>query len=291
MTGVLRYVDAITVPVPDLAAGLGFYRDHLGARLIWIDESIGAAGLACPDSSTEIVLTTVHPYEPNWKVDSTDEAAGGFVAGGGTVVAGPHDIPIGRLAVVEDPFGNRLVLLDSSRGQYRTDEEGRVLGLEPTAPAGPAVIIGCCNLIGDSGRYLLVRESKPSAWSRYNLPAGKPERGESLVQAAVREAAEESGLQVEVDHLVGIYNCPQTSEGFGVVNFVFRSRVVGGDLRTSAAHPEVGYFSTEEINRMVEERLVRGRHIPAAIADHERGVQLPLSLIQAVPEIGPPLET
>jgi hypothetical protein len=67
--------------------------------------------------------------------------------------------------------------------------------------------------------------------------------------------------------------------------------VVGGELRTSPAHPEVRYFSPEEIDRMVEERLVRVLHIPAAIADHERGIQLPLSLIQTIPEIGPPLET
>ena len=41
----------------------------------------------------------------------------------------PADIPIGRLAVVEDPFGNRLVLLDSTKGTYDTDESGAVTGV------------------------------------------------------------------------------------------------------------------------------------------------------------------
>ncbi len=37
----------------------------------------------------------------------------------------------------------------------------------------PSFIVGCCNLIGDdTGGYVLVQESKSSAWSRYNLPAG-----------------------------------------------------------------------------------------------------------------------
>ena len=45
------------------------------------------------------------------------------------MVAGPHDIPIGRLAVLEDPFGNVLVVLDSSKGNYQTDEGGRVTGV------------------------------------------------------------------------------------------------------------------------------------------------------------------
>jgi hypothetical protein len=39
------------------------------------------------------------------------------------------DTPIGRLAIVEDPFGNRLVLLDSTKGTYDTDESGAVIGV------------------------------------------------------------------------------------------------------------------------------------------------------------------
>jgi 8-oxo-dGTP pyrophosphatase MutT (NUDIX family) len=108
------------------------------------------------------------------------------------------------------------------------------------------------------------------------------------LEAAVREAQEETGLEVGVDHLVGIYQCPRTSEGFGVVNFVFFSEVLGGVLRTSCAHPVVRYFSTDEITEMVSARMVRGRHIPAAIADHEAGRRLATSLIQVVPEMGQP---
>jgi hypothetical protein len=93
---------------------------------------------------------------------------------------------------------------------------------------------------------------------------------------------------VAVDHLVGIYQCPKTSEGFGVVNFVFFSEVVGGVRRTSSAHPVVRYFSKEEIAEMVSARMIRGRHIPAAIADHEAGRKLAISLIQVVPEMGRP---
>jgi ADP-ribose pyrophosphatase YjhB (NUDIX family) len=84
----------------------------------------------------------------------------------------------------------------------------------------PAFIIGCCNLIGnEAGGYVLVQEPKPSAWSRCNLPVGKSETGETLTPAAAREAEEETGLVISVSHLIGI--CAQTSEGFGMVNFVF----------------------------------------------------------------------
>lgn len=145
------------------------------------------------------------------------------------------------------------------------------------------VIIGCCNLIVEDGRYLLVREAKESACRRYNLPAGKPEVGETLVEAARREAREETGLEIDVDHLVGVYHCPQTSEGFGVVNFVFACRAVGGSVSTYPAHPEVGYFSRAEVADLARERLIRGTHIERAIDAYERGTRLPLELVETVP--------
>src|ERR1022692_301173 len=48
---------------------------------------------------------------------------------------GPSISPVGRLAVVTDPFGNDLVLLDPSKGRYITDDTKRVTGLasKPTA--------------------------------------------------------------------------------------------------------------------------------------------------------------
>jgi predicted enzyme related to lactoylglutathione lyase len=129
MQPVLQYVDAVTVPVPDLDRGMVFYRGVLGHQLIWRNEATGQAGLRTPRSDTEIVLTTRQAYEPDWKVASADTAAAVFAANGGRVLAGPMDIPIGRLAIVEDPFGNRLVLLDSTKGTYDTDESGAVTGV------------------------------------------------------------------------------------------------------------------------------------------------------------------
>jgi predicted enzyme related to lactoylglutathione lyase len=129
MEPLLQYVDAVTVPVPDIDRGLAFYRDVLGHQLLWRNEATGQAGLRTPQSDTEIVLTTRQDYEPDWKVASADAAAEAFAANGGRVLAEPMDIPIGRLAIVEDPFGNRLVLLDSTKGTYDTDESGAVTGV------------------------------------------------------------------------------------------------------------------------------------------------------------------
>jgi len=126
--GTLKRVDAVTVRVPDVDSGLRFYGDVLGHRLKWRNDQIGQAGLELPDGDSELVLTTEHGYEPNWLVDSVDESVETFRANGGAVVAEPFDIPVGRVAVVLDPFGNALVLVDLSKGSYVTDEGGDVTG-------------------------------------------------------------------------------------------------------------------------------------------------------------------
>jgi predicted enzyme related to lactoylglutathione lyase len=125
----LRAIDAITVPVPSLDAGIAFYAEELGHRLLWRNDALGQAGLALPDSAAEIVLATGIRYEPNWLVADVDAAVGRFRAAGGAVLAAPSDTPVGRLAVVQDPFGNPLVLLDLSRGRYTVGPDGDVTGV------------------------------------------------------------------------------------------------------------------------------------------------------------------
>jgi predicted enzyme related to lactoylglutathione lyase len=137
----LQKVDAVTIPVPDLDTGLHFYRDQLGHEIRWRNDALGQVGLGLPGGDSEIVLATRqsaagHAYEPNWLVSSADEAAEVIVAAGGRLVAGPEDIPVGRLVVAEDPFGNVLVILDLSKGRYVVDEAGRVAGVAPRQAPG-----------------------------------------------------------------------------------------------------------------------------------------------------------
>lgn len=121
-------VDAVQLVVPDLEAGLAFYRDKLGHELRWRSET--SAGLAMPGSDTELVIqTTLENQETDLLVESADDAAQRFVDAGGTIVAPPADIPVGRVAVVQDPWGNMLVLLDLSKDTFDTDEDGNVTGV------------------------------------------------------------------------------------------------------------------------------------------------------------------
>ena len=123
----LSKVDCVQLAVPDLEAALVFYCDQLGHKVIWRTDQ--AVGLRLPSSDTELVLQCERSEpEVDWLVDSVENAADRFVKAGGVIEVPAFEIPIGRCVVVRDPWGNRLVLLDTSKGQFVTDERGQVVG-------------------------------------------------------------------------------------------------------------------------------------------------------------------
>ncbi len=127
----IRKVDCVQIQVPNLDAGLAFYRDQLGHQLVWRTER--AVGLRLPDTDAEIVLQTERSgIEINLLVDSVDMAVTRIVDAGGMVVVPPFEIQIGRCVVVQDPWGTQLILLDASKGLLATDHDGNIIGnLEP----------------------------------------------------------------------------------------------------------------------------------------------------------------
>ncbi|MEJ2296800.1 MAG: bleomycin resistance protein [Candidatus Lokiarchaeota archaeon] len=124
-----RKVDCIRIPVSDLELALVFYRDSLGHELLWRKEN--SVGLRIPESEAELVIhTEPELFEVDLKVESAERAAKCFKDAGGEILYGPFDIPIGKCVVVKDPWNNKLVLLDSSKGTYVTDSKGKVIGLK-----------------------------------------------------------------------------------------------------------------------------------------------------------------
>jgi len=129
-TPLARKIDCVRLYVPDLDSGLAFYRDQLGHELIWRTEE--AVGLRMPETDAEIVLQMEDKkQEIDLKVESAEAAAVRFEEAGGKVLVPPFDIQIGRAVVVQDPWGNPFVLLDTSKGLLVTDADGNVVGNAP----------------------------------------------------------------------------------------------------------------------------------------------------------------
>ena len=97
---------------------------------------------------------------------------------------------------------------------------------------------GASVLIFDQRReqVLLTRRTDNGLWC---LPGGGMDPGESAEEACIREALEETGLQVRVTKLVGVYTSPnivvQYADGNRIqpVAFSFEAEIVGGELGLS----------------------------------------------------------
>lgn len=107
---------------------------------------------------------------------------------------------------------------------------------------------GC--IIEDSkGRFLLQKRADCNKWG---FLGGMIELGESAEEAAIREIKEESGLDVEITSLYGVYSkyfdeCANKDKTQSVV-IVFRANIVGGDLIDSNEETkELRYFSLDEM--------------------------------------------
>jgi len=96
------------------------------------------------------------------------------------------------------------------------------------------------------GHVLLGRRADSREWG---LPGGNVEIGESVTEAIRREVREETGLEVGVMRLVGVYSDPawqvvRYPDG-RVIHYItslFECRVTGGTLATSPETLELGYF-------------------------------------------------
>ncbi len=75
---------------------------------------------------------------------------------------------------------------------------------------------------------LLTRRRDYEVWG---LPSGEIELGETPAQAAVREVYEETGLNVRLTRLVGLYTIPQRTS-WNSTNAVFAAEIIGGKLET-----------------------------------------------------------
>ncbi len=128
MKPLFKKADAVIVRVPSLDEGLAFYCGKLGHILLWRNETMAALGMS--ESDTEFVLSTDIGAETDLLVESVDEATAQIESAGGVIITGPSDIPVGKVAVVKDPFGNLLTLVDLTKGRFKTDSSGNVIAVE-----------------------------------------------------------------------------------------------------------------------------------------------------------------
>lgn len=122
---------------------------------------------------------------------------------------------------------------------------------DPNAPQANSVVPSVTAVVRDgSGRLLMIHKTDNDLWA---LPGGGHDIGERVGDTVVREVLEETGIQVVVDGIVGLYTDPDHVLAYddGEVrqqfSICFRAHPVSGSLRTSSESKEVRWIDPTDL--------------------------------------------
>ncbi len=138
------------------------------------------------------------------------------------------------------------------------------------------IVVGA--VIEKDGKILLVQEKQPKAYGLWNTPAGWIDRDETAIEGAKREVKEETGYDVELNSLLGVYVSTASSREKIVCKIVFRGTVKGGELNfPNDELLDAKWFLPSEILSMKDSEL---RGIRKEIEDFEKGINYPIDAIR-----------
>jgi 8-oxo-dGTP diphosphatase len=107
----------------------------------------------------------------------------------------------------------------------------------------------------ERGVVLIRRGTEPFA-GQWALPGGFVELGETVEEAAAREAAEETGLAVEVGRLIGVYSEPERDPRGHNVSVAFLVRVLSGELAAATDASEVSVLDPSSVELAFDHRRI-----------------------------------
>lgn len=113
-------------------------------------------------------------------------------------------------------------------------------------PETPKLMVDVVIPSGDG--VVLIRRGSDPFEGMWALPGGFVEPGETVEEAAAREAAEETGLAVEPARLVGVYSDPARDPRGHNVSVAFLARVIGGDLTAASDAAEVSVLDPDAVD-------------------------------------------
>ncbi len=120
-------------------------------------------------------------------------------------------------------------------------------------------------VVFEDGSIVLVKRKNPPFKGCWALPGGFVEYGETVEEAAVREVKEETGLDIKLTKLIGVFSDPNRDPRGHVVSIAYIGKPIGGQLHASSDAENVKLF----------------KEIPKKLAfDHDLIIRRALSLIR-----------
>ncbi len=104
-------------------------------------------------------------------------------------------------------------------------------------------------ILEDNRAVLIKRLNNPykDCWA---IPGGFVEYGERVEDAALREAKEETGLDIELTKLIGVYSDPNRDPRGHTVTVAYLARITGGKLKSDSDARDAKFMELNEIKNM-----------------------------------------
>lgn len=107
------------------------------------------------------------------------------------------------------------------------------------------IIITC-----DNGDIVLVKRKNEPFSGSWELPGGFVEYGETVESTAIREAEEETGLEVALECIVGVYSEPDRDPRRHIVSVCFKAKKIDGKFDSDGEILKARAFNKDEIRNM-----------------------------------------
>ena len=95
-------------------------------------------------------------------------------------------------------------------------------------------------ILDEENNVLICHRRDHDLW---NLPGGGLEKGETVENAIIREVAEETGLEVVIDRITGVYSKKDKNE----VVFSFLCKIISGNIKLNDEADQIEYYSLDNI--------------------------------------------
>ena len=133
-------------------------------------------------------------------------------------------------------------------------------------------VVGVGGVVIENGRALLIRRGSEPLLGEWSIPGGTLEIGESLQEGVARELLEETGLEVEVQDMIEVFDRIFTENGpkapsdtvrpkyhFVIVDYLCERR--GGDAKAGSDVTDIAYAAEDELGKFhltsTAERVLR----------------------------------
>ena len=138
------------------------------------------------------------------------------------------------------------------------------------------IIVGVC-IKNESNEILMVQEAREDVKGLYNIPAGKLDDNESILEAAIREAKEETGFDVKLDSIL----CIQYLEEKSALKIIFNASIVSGTITFDKNEiMDVKWIPIIDLENMTENELRSYDSNISIIKGSKNNISYPIEIIE-----------